>query len=43
MAKLDLLELRQNRERWEEINVEALSEQNRVKYMKQIYVGISKA
>lgn len=35
MAKLDLLELRQNRERWEEINVEALSEQNRVKYMKR--------
>ena len=35
MAKLDLLELRQNRERWEEINGEALSEQNRVKYMKR--------
>ncbi len=35
MAKLDLLELRQSREYWKEVNVEALSEEYREKYNKR--------
>lgn len=35
MAKLDLLELRQNRDSWKEVNVEALSDENREKYYKR--------
>ena len=35
MAKLDLLELRQNRECWKEINTEALSDEYRERYNKR--------
>ena len=35
MSKLDLFELRQNRELWKDINIEALSEENKKKYIKR--------
>ena len=35
MAKLDLLELRQSREYWKNINIEALSTENREKFTKR--------